>query len=825
MEEPIYNNLIHLPLDQLRIECITLLNQRKCPINGLAKKGSIKYFIHKIKQAFDPSFDADTSTFVEDLICTSVLKSLMIDERTFGWTLDWTALAVRDFPGTSAACIRQIVERSVSREGHPSAKILLPHLLTWHPAFEQLLEQHFEFDPRKDVEEICHECQQEATQDDNNTPISTQYSSTSSNPCNPHIQRGTFIWIDQKLCYPHFAAPDKELIRRQLWKEIHVFIQRHYDGKKVPFLCASCETQLAKDYDFTTGHPYQWDHLNVFSKKASIYELVQRGGPIELIHTELDKCHPLCVDCHQDKTEVEIRNKFLNVKTHLTWRLKHLKRDWKVLEDASTDSSSSSTSFSTFSDDKWTSFANSIFLSAAEFYHDDQCRQFEIFKRFQLKRRGRTSLFSEEMQQECFNKTRSFQSSSSSLPCSDFEFRLQQALQEASTSLQLKNIKQREFNDVVEEDGLDGPYSESLTKSLNPRLNYVDDMENMNDNHRKDDRRDDDSHKDDPTALLSRLQTRKHQVSADAVADKQRQKELEREWALCDICKYKGVLHLVDRLGQRTIKRTHGTHKVIAAVCDTCYELIQPCPGDFQSCLETLALQQRIDQIEIENKQFFVEEDIHETLLRLLTQADPQVNQAEQVGQSLKLLSHKSLVTSSLTPSVLTKRVNQHLMYRSSQRSLPCSCCPFNETKGLDTPLFNPSPIQRFKDYIQQSSFFSDAYKSEVQETLPGLLLCAYCTGLVEDLWSEGSISTIIEQLCAFGLNELNDLNEPIELNETRHKEKILQHQKDCEMIRQTLFRLKNYHLQWAQQQALKFSEHVLEHSKLKPCASKRKTE
>jgi hypothetical protein len=67
---------------------------------------------------------------------------------------------------------------------------------------------------------------------------------------------------------------------------------------------------------------FHYDHINMFNKESSIYEMVNRGDDINLIIHELNKCQLVCISCHSIITHMERKFIFTKIKINLNKQLK-----------------------------------------------------------------------------------------------------------------------------------------------------------------------------------------------------------------------------------------------------------------------------------------------------------------------------------------------------------------------------------------------------------------------------------------------------------------------------------------------------------------------
>ena len=105
-------------------------------------------------------------------------------------------------------------------------------------------------------------------------------------------------WKENQICQTCFSRIMKE--REHIWSLIEEY--RHYH-------CAICLKQKENKYDC-----FHFDHLNMFDKTDTVYNMVMTNEPIEAIYKEIDKCQLLCFECHGIVTSLERDTKLTNTK-------------------------------------------------------------------------------------------------------------------------------------------------------------------------------------------------------------------------------------------------------------------------------------------------------------------------------------------------------------------------------------------------------------------------------------------------------------------------------------------------------------------------------
>jgi len=98
--------------------------------------------------------------------------------------------------------------------------------------------------------------------------------------------------------------------RNVLWEKIQDYIKN--------INCNICG--IEKKY---IKQRFHFDHLNMFNKTDSIYDMVNKGKDIESIKDELNKCHLLCISCHSVITNIENNLLFVRIKKKINNELKN----------------------------------------------------------------------------------------------------------------------------------------------------------------------------------------------------------------------------------------------------------------------------------------------------------------------------------------------------------------------------------------------------------------------------------------------------------------------------------------------------------------------
>ena len=77
------------------------------------------------------------------------------------------------------------------------------------------------------------------------------------------------------------------------------------DAQNGKWTCSLCHTVLFDPLTLHTLEGFERDHVDVFAKTASVWELLVTGAPFESIQQENDKCRNVCVRCHSAVTCAE----------------------------------------------------------------------------------------------------------------------------------------------------------------------------------------------------------------------------------------------------------------------------------------------------------------------------------------------------------------------------------------------------------------------------------------------------------------------------------------------------------------------------------------
>jgi hypothetical protein len=118
-----------------------------------------------------------------------------------------------------------------------------------------------------------------------------------------------FCHVD--LCYDCYNIPQiTEHVRSMRQKLLELDIRT---GK---WKCALCEVHL---FDPVTGfrlQAFERDHIDVFDKTTTVWELLVTGATFSQLSHENNKCRNLCVRCHSAVTCAERTVGILRLKTH-----------------------------------------------------------------------------------------------------------------------------------------------------------------------------------------------------------------------------------------------------------------------------------------------------------------------------------------------------------------------------------------------------------------------------------------------------------------------------------------------------------------------------
>jgi len=98
--------------------------------------------------------------------------------------------------------------------------------------------------------------------------------------------------------------------RNVLWEKIKDYIQKNNCN-----ICGIEKKNIKQRFHF--------DHLNMFNKTDSVYDMVNKGKDFESIKDELNKCHLLCISCHSVITNIENNLLFVRIKKKINNELKN----------------------------------------------------------------------------------------------------------------------------------------------------------------------------------------------------------------------------------------------------------------------------------------------------------------------------------------------------------------------------------------------------------------------------------------------------------------------------------------------------------------------
>ena len=98
-----------------------------------------------------------------------------------------------------------------------------------------------------------------------------------------------------------------------------------HDAQTGKWKCALCAIQLFDPVTFQTSRAYERDHLDVFLKTTTVWELLVTGVSLAGVMEENDKCRNLCVRCHSAERTVGILRlkPLLGVSSYIKQRALH----------------------------------------------------------------------------------------------------------------------------------------------------------------------------------------------------------------------------------------------------------------------------------------------------------------------------------------------------------------------------------------------------------------------------------------------------------------------------------------------------------------------
>jgi len=121
--------------------------------------------------------------------------------------------------------------------------------------------------------------------------------------CRRSIFSDPKVWKHHNLCVNcHSVAKTKEVPH-----DLSNYIKSVYKRG-----CSFCETKEGR---------FHLDHINMFSKVKSVYELMDEGASAEEIIEEVNKCQLLCINCHCLVTKYEYARGFMKEKRLLNKKI------------------------------------------------------------------------------------------------------------------------------------------------------------------------------------------------------------------------------------------------------------------------------------------------------------------------------------------------------------------------------------------------------------------------------------------------------------------------------------------------------------------------
>ena len=120
----------------------------------------------------------------------------------------------------------------------------------------------------------------------------------SCSDCGGSVFYSLRVWKASRLCYSCHSIRHKSLL-------IEV---EQYMIEKDNTKCVFCEKPRNNPHDF------HLDHVNMYSKKGSVGQMIYYGESIDIIKAEIDKCQLLCISCHAAVTHFEHKYGFIKTK-------------------------------------------------------------------------------------------------------------------------------------------------------------------------------------------------------------------------------------------------------------------------------------------------------------------------------------------------------------------------------------------------------------------------------------------------------------------------------------------------------------------------------
>jgi hypothetical protein len=91
---------------------------------------------------------------------------------------------------------------------------------------------------------------------------------------------------------------------RQHVQETRLKLLKH-EASQDKWYCALCKIVLFDPNTLESFRSFERDHIDVFKKTCSVWELIVKGASIDCILLETKKCRNLCIRCHSAVTCAE----------------------------------------------------------------------------------------------------------------------------------------------------------------------------------------------------------------------------------------------------------------------------------------------------------------------------------------------------------------------------------------------------------------------------------------------------------------------------------------------------------------------------------------
>ena len=112
------------------------------------------------------------------------------------------------------------------------------------------------------------------------------------------------------LCCDCYRIPEIQDDLKGVWTRL-----LRNDAIQGRWCCALCQVVLFDPVTLIRSRLFERDHMDVFSKVATVWELVTSGAPFEDVLAENQKCRNLCVRCHAAVTCAERATGLLALKS------------------------------------------------------------------------------------------------------------------------------------------------------------------------------------------------------------------------------------------------------------------------------------------------------------------------------------------------------------------------------------------------------------------------------------------------------------------------------------------------------------------------------